>query len=507
LTFRASFRLHFDNLYFNFSDLIMIRKILFAVLFNSLLLSTITAQIQVSPNQRFLMTKSGKPFFWLGDTAWELFHRLTREEAEEFLEVRRQQGFTVIQTVALAEFNGIRQPNRYGDLPLINEDPTKLAVTKGDSPSNKEQYDYWDNIDFVIRKAAEKGMYIGLLPTWGDKVAQLWGDGPRIFNIQNAEIYAATLAKRYARQWNIIWILGGDRPALYKVKKEGIEQEQNDIAIWRAMAKGIESVLGKNAFITYHPSGGSYSTTSYIHKEPWLDMNAFQSGHGSREADAWNWVLRDLAMQPQKPTLDMEPCYEGHPVNPWDGKWTRERGYFTAYDVRARIYRGVFAGACGVTYGHHQVWQFLNPKLYPPVNVGDLLIGWQKAIHAEAAGEMQHLKNLMLSRPYFHRIADQSVIKSATGSSYVDLNYATRDEKGSYVMVYLPQNKPLTIDLSKISGVTKTIWWFDPRSGKALKSRSLKSNLAETLSPPKDGKDWVLVIDNAAQNYAPPGKQ
>ena len=485
----------------------MIRKILFGVLFNSILLSPVMAQIQVSQNQRFLMTGSGQPFFWLGDTDWELFHRLTREEAEEFLQVRKQQGFNVIQAVALAEFNGIRQANRYGDLPLINEDPTKLAITEGKNPSNPDEYDYWDHVDFIINKAAEKGMYIGLLPTWGDKVAQLWGDGPRIFTAENAEVYAAILAKRYAKQWNILWILGGDRPATYKVKQNGVERQQDDRPVWRTMAKGIESVLGNHAFITYHPAGGPNSTTRYLHNEAWLDMNAFQSGHGSREADAWNWVIRDLAMQPQKPTLDMEPCYEDHPVNPWDGKWTRERGYFTAYDVRARIYRGVFAGACGVTYGHHQVWQFLNQELYPPVNIGDLLIGWKRALRSEAAGQMQHLKNLMLSRPYFTRIADQSVIKSAAGSTYVDLNFATRDESGSYAMIYLPQNRPITIELSKISGATKMAWWFNPRNGKALQEKSFKGNEVETLTPPKEGQDWILVIDDAARKYAPPGKR
>lgn len=34
------------------------------------------AQLRVSSNNRFLETSDGKPFFWLGDTAWELFHRL-----------------------------------------------------------------------------------------------------------------------------------------------------------------------------------------------------------------------------------------------------------------------------------------------------------------------------------------------------------------------------------------------------------------------------------------------
>jgi hypothetical protein len=461
----------------------------------------VLAQIRVSENNKFLITKEGKPFFWLGDTDWELFHRLTREEAEEFLEIRKQQGFNVIQAVALAEFNGIREPNRYGDWPLNNEDPTQLAITPGDNPKNQYEYDYWDHVDFVINKAAEKGMYIGLLPTWGDKLAHMWGDGPIIFNEQNAEVYAATLAKRYAKQWNVIWILGGDRPAVYSWKVKDEEKKYDDRPLWRAMARGIESVLGKETFITYHPAGGSNSTSQYIQEEPWLDMNAFQSGHGSREADAWNWVTRDLSYKPQKPTLDMEPCYEDHPVNPWDGKWTKQRGYFTAYDVRARIYRGIFAGACGVTYGHHQVWQFMNKDLYEPVNPGDTIIPWRKAAKAMAAEQMQYLKKLMLSRPYETRVGDQSLIKSEVGKSYIDLVYATRNEDGSYAMIYLPQNKPVSIDLSKISGSLKNSWWFDPRTGKSIQGKSIKGKSIQTFSPPKEGQDWILIIDDASKNF------
>ena len=464
------------------------------------------AQIKVAPNNRFLETTDGKPFFWLGDTDWELFHRMTREEAEELINIRSGQGFNVLQAVALAEFNGVREPNRYGDFPLNNEDPTQLLVTPGNNPANAYEYDYWDHVDFIINKAAEKGMYIGLLPTWGDKVTQQWGEGPVIFNEKNAEVYGSILANRYSKNWNIIWILGGDRPAVYKRKVNGVEKEGNDVAIWRSMATGIESVLGKGTFITYHPSGGEFRTTNYIHNEAWLDMNAFQSGHGSRESDPWRWVKEDLAIQPQKPTLDMEPCYEDHPVNPWDGKWTRQRGYFTAYDVRARIYRGVFAGACGVTYGHHQIWQFLNTELYPPINPGDTIIGWKKAVHAEGANEMQYLKNLMLSRPYFTRVADQSMIKSAVGTTYVDIVSATRDENESYAMIYLPQNSPVKIDLSKITGRSKNVWWYDVRTGVAIKEKPVSGNGIKAFTPPKTGKDWVLVIDDAAKKFEAPGK-
>ncbi len=461
------------------------------------------AQITVSNNGRLLASKDGKPFFWLGDTDWELFHRLTREEAETFIETRSKQGFNVLQAVALAEFNGVREPNRYGDYPLNNEDPTQLLTTPGNNPTNSYEYDYWDHVDFIINKAAEKGMYIGLLPTWGDKVTHNWGQGPVIFTESNAKVYGSLLAKRYQTQWNVIWILGGDRPAVYK--RDG--KDWDDRPIWRAMAAGIEEVLGKETFITYHPSGGQNRTSNYIHSEAWLDMNAFQSGHGSRESEPWKWVKEDLAKDPSKPTLDMEPCYEDHPVNPWDGKWTRQRGYFTAYDVRARIYRGVFAGACGVTYGHHQIWQFLNPELYKPINPGDTIIGWQKASLSEAATQMQHLKKLMLSRPYFSRVAAPEIISSPVGTSYVDLVYATADKEGSYAMIYLPQNSPVNIDLGKISGKTKNIWWYDVRTGKATATKAVRGSSAQSFIPPREGKDWVLVIDDASKKFAAPGEE
>ncbi|HEY0789783.1 MAG TPA: DUF4038 domain-containing protein, partial [Chthoniobacterales bacterium] len=69
------------------------------------------SRLTVSENRRFLVREDGSPFSWFADTAWELFHRLTREEAAEYLAKRREQSFTLIQAVVLAEFEGIRHPN------------------------------------------------------------------------------------------------------------------------------------------------------------------------------------------------------------------------------------------------------------------------------------------------------------------------------------------------------------------------------------------------------------
>src|SRR5689334_1535771 len=78
------------------------------------------SSLKVSDNHRFLVKDNGQPFFYLGDTAWELFHRLNREQADRYLEDRAAKGFTVIQAVALAELDGATVPNAYGHLPLLD---------------------------------------------------------------------------------------------------------------------------------------------------------------------------------------------------------------------------------------------------------------------------------------------------------------------------------------------------------------------------------------------------
>jgi hypothetical protein len=72
-------------------------------------------------------------------------------------------------------------------------------------------------------------------------------------------------------------------------------------------------------------------------------------------------------------------------------------------------------------------------------------------------------------------------------------------------MIYLPQNKPVDIDLSKITGNRKNTWWYNPTTGKASKYKTIKSNSKQTFQPPKEGKDWILVIDDASKKFKAPG--
>lgn len=431
-------------------------------------------KIVVHPAHRYLMKENGEPFFWMGDTAWELLHRCSKEQIEMYLENRRAKGFNLIQTVILAELDGLRDPNVYGDLPLVDDDPTQ--------PNEA----YFDVVDFTIETARQKGLYIGLLPTWGDKVTKLWGVGPVIFDSDNARMYGRWLAQRYQSAVNLIWILGGDRPPL----QDGSDWRP----IWRAMAAGIREVLGSSALITYHTSGSRdlEHGAKAIHAEEWSDMVMIQSGHGAAEIPTWEDISTLYQLEPPKPVIDSEICYEDHAVAPWP-KWDPANGYFRDYEVRKQMYRSVFAGAFGVTYGHHHVWQMWDHGRQVNNN-GFELRPWYDALDRPAAFQVKHLVNLMCSHAFFPRIPDQSMILSGAGEGGSHMR-ATRDREGSFAMVYVPQAQQTV--LLDVSGINKPycLRWFDPRTGhKHAIQEHLTGDTIE-MTTPVNGPDWVLLVE------------
>lgn len=455
------------------------KKTIASVLLSFIIGSSI-AQLRVSENQRYLQAADGKPFFWLGDTAWELFHRLTREEAEKYLTNRADKGFTVIQAVALAELDGLRDPNAYGEVPLQNEDPTM--------PNEA----YFQHVDFIIRKAEQLGLYIGLLPTWGDKVFKsTWGKGPEIFNIDNAWVYGKWIGTRYKNQKNIIWILGGDRNP----------RNENDVAIWRAMADGIAEGVGGHdrALMTFHPQPNSLEeggSSRWFHNDAWLDFNMFQTGH-CRENNVWDRIQHVYNLKPVKPVVDGEPLYEDHPVC-FNAK---DLGTSSAYDVRKLAWFDVFAGAFGHTYGCHDIWQMYAPHREP---INGPHFPWYVAIDLPGAGQLKYLRQLIEARPVLDRVPDQSLITDALNAN--DRIQATRGK--DYIMVYSAQGKKFIVNTGKISGNILAAHWYNPRNGDIKEAgKSAKKSQME-FTPPTSGygHDWVLIIDDVSRNYELPKK-
>jgi hypothetical protein len=446
-------------------------------------------RLKVSEDRRFLTTADGRPFFWLGDTAWELFHRLNREEADEYLALRAKQGYTVIQAVALAELDGHTDPNPYGHLPLVDLDPARPAVIDG--PSN----DYWDHVDYIVDSANARGLYVGFLPTWG----RYWHDKVRderpLFTRASAEAYGKWLGERY-KDKAIVWILGGDRAI------ENDEQRE----IIRAMARGLRQGDGGSQLMTFHPPGGRGSA-EWFHTDDWLDFNMRQNGHVTEFTERYAKTREDYDRTPAKPVIDGEPIYEDHPVS-----FSPDNlGHSTAADVRRPLYWDLFSGACGHTYGHHSVWQMWRDGRNP---INRPLMPWHEAIHQTGAAQMQFGRKLLESRPQTQRIPDNGVVVTDRVASAVPgagryRFAATRDSTGSYALIYLPVGRKFRVRMDKISGPTVKAWWYNPRDGKAEAIGEFpNTGEREFISPtPGEALDWILVLDDASQRFPPPGAQ
>ncbi len=441
--------------------------------------STGLSALQISENGRYITTEDGEPFFWLGDTGWLLFNKLKREEADTYLEDRKKKGFNVVQVMVLHTVPAV---NVYGDSALVDADIARPDTTQGNAATDSVQYDFWDHVDYIVDKAGEKGIYMAMVPVWGTNVKE--GKVTQ----QQAKVYGEFLAKRYKDRKNIIWLNGGDIKG------------SDSLDVWKTLGTTIKQIDTAH-LMTFHPRGRTASS-EWFHNEKWLDFNMVQSGHRRYDQDTsanekrhfgednWKFMEYDWALSPVKPTIDGEPSYEGIPHGLHDTTEIRWKDY----DVRRYGYWSVFSGAFGYTYGQNSVMQMHSA--YDKGSAYGSKELWSSAIHAPGAGQMIHLKNLMLSRPFFERVPDQSLIAGQNGEKYNRL-LATRGKNYAFIYAYNGRNIPVA--MGKIEGEKVKASWFNPRDGKTTEIGEFDNKGTQEFNPPgevKDGNDWVLILDS-----------
>jgi len=432
--------------------------------------------LAISENHRYFADGNGNPFFWMGDTGWLLFTKLTREEAVWYLDDRAQKGFNVIQVMLLHDLSAT---SLYGDSALIKGDVTHLLLTKGDSFDHPEEYDYWDHVDFVIDQAGKRGIYMALVPVWGSNVKA--GKVSR----EQAEVYARFLAHRYKERPNIIWMNGGDI------------RGNDSLSVWNTFGETLR-LNDPNHLITFHPYGRTQSSI-WFHNEKWLDFNLCQSGHRRYDQDDteqrygednWRYVKADYQLLPKKPVLDGEPSYEGIP----QGLHDSTQPHWNDDDIRRYAYWSVFTGACGHTYGNNAIMQFYKTTDNAPAYGAKEF--WTEAINDPGASQMIYLKKLMLSRSYFDRIPDQSIIAGSQGEKY-DYQIATQGK--NYAFIYTYTGKNILINTGKIKGDKISASWYSPRDGNTTTIGIFPNSGVLEFNPPgevKNGNDWVLILDS-----------
>lgn len=445
---------------------------LFLVLISSI---SLYSQLRISTDKHYFLTKDGKPFFWLGDTAWELFHRLTKEDAVIYLQNRADKGYNVVQAVVLAELDGLNTPNVYGDKPLIDNDPAKANEA------------YFRHVDFIINEAEKRGIYIALLPSWGDKWKKdSWGTGPEIFTPGNAKAFGTWIAKRYAKANNIIWVLGGDRKP----------DTEAHFAIIRAMAEGIKNADAGKHLLTFHPPGGA-SSYDYFSDDDWPDFHMSQTGHRVASPD-YKTNIKAYTLAKVKPHVVGEPNYEDHPndFNPV------QKGWMDDFDTREAAYWNMLSGGAGHTYGNHNIWQMYTEERVP---VNNARTHWKTAMNHPGAFQLGYMRRMFEKRPWQKLAPDQTAIAgdNPEGAEY---KMAAVSSGNEFMMVYIPYGQKTTVHTSKLPAAKIRGWWFNPRDGRTISLGEFDNTGTKEFTPTSVGRgsDWLLVLDNAAKQYPVP---
>ncbi|MGB3777754.1 MAG: DUF4038 domain-containing protein [Tunicatimonas sp.] len=114
--------------------------------------SSVNFPLSVSENQRYLVDAQGEAFLYQADTPWFLFFKLTMDEVKDYLRIRKEQSFTVLQ-VMLTGGKGLK--NLYGELPF-----------EGDYDLSRPNERFFQRVDSVVQEAQRQGLLLAVVPLW-----------------------------------------------------------------------------------------------------------------------------------------------------------------------------------------------------------------------------------------------------------------------------------------------------------------------------------------------------
>jgi hypothetical protein len=388
------------------------------------------AAVMISENGRYFV-KDGKPFFWQGDTDWELFRVYTVPEAKTILQKRKEQGFTIIQAMTVGVFPEaaaiVKMKSIQGLQAWLDWNPL--------TPNEK----YFNRMDSIVAVADQLDivLVVGVYHAWDQ-------DRGRI-TVKNARPWAKWLTSRYKNARNVIW-------AMYPHAKQASD------SVVMATVQGIKEGDDGRHLITIHPDPGPVSS-SIMHSQPWLSFNTIQTW--TSNFTNYDMVAKDYAKMPVKPVVDGEARYEGEDKT-------------TPFETRRVAYWTCLAGGF-YSYGHAGNW------LYP--------LTWKDWIDSPGAKQMKTVRDVFESLDWWNLVPDQSIL-----SGEVKGNAAARSAKGDWIMVYITGKDAVSLKLDKINAKLVKGYRINPQTGAKTEWGTINTSATTAFLLPDGLEDAILIF-------------
>ena len=421
--------------------------------------------LRVSDNRRHFCHADGTPFFWLGDTHWQMpdTERLDAcnhpEHAggacphggqfQHLAADRRQRGFTVYQTYPSAG------SAHWWCEPFARIDPARFNAV----------------FDAQMDYLAEHGFIIAL-------GCGHFADSTRIPEADLCR-FARYLVARY-----------GAHPVVWITCQEMNAPENNRIDVWQAVARAIAEADGYGHPHSAHQWVVDVATRS-LGQAAWHDWFALQGGHRNSGLTPQARYQGYYDFRPTRPMLETEAMYERVDCG----------GVNSTDDARRSAWKALLCGSPGYTYGGAGIWalkwdaQDLRWKDY-----NHAIGSWYEGMALPGAAQMTVLKEFFLGldwpalTPRFQdsgwsqwRDAERCVLATVGNRLYLAYCY------GDAAQGTLRRLDPAVVYQAR---------WFDPRKGEyvrvAVDIRPKEGSWGVPEKP--SAADWVLLVEPRPDN-------
>jgi hypothetical protein len=446
--------------------------------------------LKVSDNKRYLSYANGEPFFWLGDTAWEMVWKARWAEVQKYVADRAAKKFSVVQMVPMSHLafeRGTGIHNRNGATYFLDSDYAK--------PNPR----YFDYLDSIVQGMNNAGIVAVMSPLWATMSEYHIATSKYENYLTRAQALAMAryIAARYAGA-HVAWIVGGDQ------KYETSAQKN----FWADFGRTLKTASGGQQLTTVHSDGFTASFDFFDNSTEWLDFQMYQSAHVAHNDFVWNAAQRGYNLLPIKPLIDGEPAYEAIPNEFWSYADTAKRFPIRAEHVRRNNYEAILGGSIiGVSYGANGIWQWntlempTNPSITPFIDSADYV---DSALQYPGAFQMTYLREWM-ERVKWHTMSPQNAaaVKFTTTNALFDppTNYIASMQSDSMTVAFFPQKiKSATVNLPRVcwnqAGMAS---WVNPSTGRVERQERINAGLTNVFAV-DNTSDWLLVVHSVNES-------
>lgn len=429
----------------------------------------------VHPAGTYHLTYSdGKPFFWLGCTAWNGALKSTDAEWDHYLKQRVDNQYSVIQFVTTQWRGGDKSSEGL----VAFEGCGNISINP----------EFFRLIDKKIDKINEYGLVAAPVVLWALPVAAGRELSPGYYLPDDQAILLAKyIVARYGGN-HVVWLLGGD--GFYTGT-----HEQRWKTIGRAVFDGRHQGI-----VTQHPSGTQWIGVVYK-DESWIDIIGYQSSHSNAERTV-NWITKGpvsntWSQLPARPIINLEPNYEEIFLR------------ITDKDVRNASYWSLFAApVSGITYGANGIWPWLRDG-EQILNHEDAsgTSSWDVSIYFPGSLQMGYLHQFMTRFAWWNFYPARELLIEQPGDKVFNhFVSVTKMTNNSTILAYLPVK--LTIKLRKPADKVYTVRWFDPVNNEYSNGTGTDDGKVLTITSPKES-DMVLILEEVlpVKDIKLPGKK